>query len=90
MNSAIRTIVLCGGGVLATQLTGCGHGNNGHIVDLGGINHRDGNTDPLVNCVACHGEDLRGKIGPNCYIVRGDPNRCGSVLFRVLLSPCTA
>lgn len=67
MSRFISTIACCGVVVLATALTACGHGDNGHSVDLGGVNHRDGNTDPLVNCVACHGGDLRGRSGPNCY-----------------------
>lgn len=39
----------------------------GHTLVLGGVAHRPGNTDPLTNCVACHGSDLKGDVGPSCY-----------------------
>ena len=68
MNRALKTIVLCSAIALAPALTACSSGgSNGHTVDLGGVNHRDGNTDPLTNCVGCHGPTLHGGSGPSCY-----------------------
>lgn len=67
MNNVLKAIVLCGAVALAPMLTACSSGDNGHTVDLGGVNHRDGSNDPLVNCVSCHGSDLHGGSGPSCY-----------------------
>ncbi len=39
----------------------------GHDVILGGAAHKSGNTDPLKNCVSCHGSTLKGGEGPSCY-----------------------
>ncbi len=39
----------------------------GHTVNNGGVWHRPGYTDPLTNCVSCHGADLTGGDGPSCY-----------------------
>jgi hypothetical protein len=43
----------------------------GHTVNKNGIYHRPGLTDPLTNCVTCHGADLRGGSGPSCYKCHG-------------------
>lgn len=69
MNNSARAIVLCSVVVLFSQLTACSTqgGHDEHIVDLGGVDHRQGGTDPLVNCVFCHGADLQGHTGPSCY-----------------------
>lgn len=42
-------------------------GPTGHDLVLGGIAHKAGNTDPLKNCVSCHGATLKGGQGPSCY-----------------------
>ena len=39
----------------------------GHTDNQSGVWHRPGKEDPLTNCVACHGSDLRGGTGPSCY-----------------------
>jgi DnaJ-class molecular chaperone len=45
-----------------------GNGATGHDLILGnGIAHKAGNTDPLKNCVSCHGSKLQGGQGPSCY-----------------------
>jgi cytochrome c553 len=43
----------------------------GHTVNKNGVYHRPGLTDPLTNCVTCHGADLRGGSGPSCYSCHG-------------------
>jgi hypothetical protein len=50
-------------------LAGCGEDETpgSHTVDLGGADHAPGFADPLANCARCHGSDLRGGEGPNCY-----------------------
>jgi hypothetical protein len=67
MNASIRKALLCSALALAPLLAACGGDSNGHTVDLGGVNHRDGFVDPLTNCVGCHGATLHGGSGPNCY-----------------------
>lgn len=39
----------------------------GHDLILGGVAHKSGNTDPLKNCVSCHGAALKGGTGRSCY-----------------------
>jgi hypothetical protein len=44
----------------------------GHTVNKNGVYHRPGLTDPLTNCVSCHGSDLRGgTAGVSCYQCHG-------------------
>jgi mono/diheme cytochrome c family protein len=43
----------------------------GHTVNKNGVYHRPGLTDPMTNCVQCHGADLRGGSGPSCYSCHG-------------------
>lgn len=53
----------------------CGGDDDGqatHTVDKAGVLHREGLEDPLVNCVECHGADLRGARGPDCHSCHGD------------------
>lgn len=38
-----------------------------HSLLLGGVAHQPNNTDPLKNCVGCHGAQLKGGSGPSCY-----------------------
>jgi len=42
-------------------------GNPGHTEDHGGILHKPGGFEPFANCVSCHGEKLKGGVGPSCY-----------------------
>jgi mono/diheme cytochrome c family protein len=38
----------------------------------GGTYHKPGLNDPLTNCVACHGADLRGgTTGVSCFKCHG-------------------
>jgi hypothetical protein len=40
----------------------------GHTDVKGGVPHTPGGNDPLTNCVACHGADLKGGTsGQSCY-----------------------
>ena len=38
-----------------------------HTQNNGGVWHMPGHTNPLANCVSCHGADLTGGDGPSCY-----------------------
>ena len=67
MNKAKRWFVLFAMVSFSPVLAACSSGSGGHSVDLGGVSHRDGSTDPVSNCVGCHGSDLHGGDGPNCY-----------------------
>ena len=60
----------------SVSVFGCGGGGGKphHTVDLGGVIHADGFTDPLTMCTACHGDDLRGKDGPSCYSCHNNAN----------------
>jgi hypothetical protein len=50
-------------------LAGCGDDDSpgSHSEQLGNVGHAPGFRDPLVACTSCHGADLRGGKGPNCY-----------------------
>lgn len=63
--AAALTIILLAFAVLH----GCKNGGPApvHTVDLGGVFHGEGARDPLANCAGCHGRDLRGDAGRNCY-----------------------
>ena len=43
-----------------------------HTENQNGVWHRTGKENPLANCVACHGSDLRGGSGPSCYTCHND------------------
>ena len=44
----------------------------GHTVNKNGVYHRPGLTDPLTNCVQCHGTDLKGgSVGVSCFKCHG-------------------
>ena len=43
-----------------------------HTVNKNGVMHKSGLTNPLNNCVSCHGSDLRGgDVGVSCYSCHG-------------------
>ena len=46
---------------------------DGHTVVRGGAAHAPGLSNPLANCVGCHGADLRGgPVGqPSCFSCHG-------------------
>ena len=45
----------------------------GHTVMEGGVPHQAGLNNPEVNCVACHGADLKGGDAgqPSCFTCHG-------------------
>ncbi|MCB0747817.1 MAG: hypothetical protein KDC90_10185 [Ignavibacteriae bacterium] len=43
-----------------------------HTVNKNGVMHKSGLTDPLTNCVECHGSDLKGgTAGVSCFSCHG-------------------
>jgi len=43
-----------------------------HTVNKSGVYHKPGLSDPLTNCVSCHGADLKGgSVGVSCYQCHG-------------------
>ena len=43
-----------------------------HTISKDGHKHKSGLTNPTVNCISCHGSDLRGSdIAPSCYECHG-------------------
>jgi DnaJ-class molecular chaperone len=56
-----------------------GTGATGHDLVLGGIAHKTGHTDPLKNCVACHGATLKGGQGPTCYKCHDDSDHTRTI-----------
>jgi len=43
-----------------------------HTISQGGYMHKSGLTQPLVNCVSCHGSDLKGgTTGVSCFECHG-------------------
>ncbi|MHC1730559.1 MAG: hypothetical protein AB9888_00785 [Bacteroidales bacterium] len=43
-----------------------------HTVNQDGYMHKSGLTQPLTNCVSCHGADLRGgSTGVSCFECHG-------------------
>jgi cytochrome c551 len=71
MNSSIHVLVL--GSILAIVLSACGSGNTheGHTVDTkqpaqatAGAG-AGGEALYKANCIACHGANLEGTLGPN-------------------------
>jgi cytochrome c553 len=43
-----------------------------HTISKDGYMHKPGLEQPLANCVACHGNDLRGgTVGVSCYQCHG-------------------
>ena len=66
---AVRLLVLCSFAVVPF-FAACSDDDeapSSHTVDLGGVMHHDGYTDPLANCTGCHGATLHGGSGPSCY-----------------------
>ena len=68
--------------VLSVGLIGCdddddmiGPSNapSSHTISQDGVLHMEGFRDPLNNCAACHGADLRGGDDgePSCYSCHG-------------------
>jgi hypothetical protein len=38
-----------------------------HTLNMQGVFHQPGGTDPKKNCTSCHGVDFGGGTGPSCY-----------------------
>ena len=59
--------------------TGCEKSNNSnynppadHTISQDGYMHKSGLDQPLVNCVSCHGSDLKGgTTGVSCFECHG-------------------
>lgn len=47
--------------------SGCGRSTPPHNVDKNGVKHAAGLEQPLDNCTDCHGQDLKGGVGPSCF-----------------------
>jgi len=72
---SVLTIVL-----LAFMISSCEKSNNNpqynppadHTISNDGYMHKPGLQQPLVNCIACHGADLKGgTVGVSCYECHG-------------------
>ena len=65
-----------------------------HTEENGGAMHLPGKNDPLANCTACHGADLRGGTGPSCYTCHNKSdhtiNRMGKMHRAGTSSSCNA
>ena len=49
-----------------------GSAPEGHTINMSGAFHKTGLDNPQVNCVQCHGDDLRGGTsGVSCYSCHG-------------------
>jgi hypothetical protein len=49
-----------------------GNSPSSHTVNKNGVFHKTGLTNPLTNCIECHGSDLRGgSVGVSCYSCHG-------------------
>ena len=65
--------------IIPALIIGCERGNDSkhnppadHTVSKDGYMHKSGLTEPLVNCVSCHGSDLKGgAVGVSCYECHG-------------------
>lgn len=68
-----------GGQGLATKCATC-HGADSltppadHTETQGTTKHKPGKDDPLLNCVECHGKDLKGNFGKSCYLCHNSSN----------------
>lgn len=56
-----------GEGGAAGAAGAAGNGPPNHTESVGGVMHMTGKSDPLKNCVSCHGPALKGLAGPSCY-----------------------
>jgi hypothetical protein len=66
----MRSLVLLAGCavMVGVFVPGCeSDGPGSHTLSLAGTNHLEGHTDPLANCIECHGATLNGGRGPSCY-----------------------
>ena len=74
-----KLLMLIPAALLAAALTACNTATTpsatppaDHTVSKNGVLHKTGLTDPLTNCVSCHGADLKGGTsGVSCYSCHG-------------------
>jgi hypothetical protein len=69
-----RTARLAIAALALTVAAACGSSDgapSSHKVSKNGVMHMTGLTNPLVNCVACHGPSLQGGEGPSCTSCHG-------------------
>jgi len=65
--------------LMLVLITGCEETNNSkynppadHTISKDGYMHKSGLAQPLVNCVGCHGSDLKGgTTGVSCFECHG-------------------
>jgi cytochrome c553 len=55
------------------EFTGPSNAPASHTISREGVRHLPGLSDPLTNCVGCHGADLRGGNSgePSCFTCHG-------------------
>jgi hypothetical protein len=75
MKSIIIIFIL----LIAVFMTTCKSPESGrnapddHTINKGGFFHKPGLDNPVVNCVLCHGDDLRGGTsGVSCFSCHGE------------------
>jgi cytochrome c553 len=65
--------------IMLALVTGCEKSNDSnhnppadHTISKDGYMHKSGLEQPLVNCVSCHGSDLKGgSVGVSCFECHG-------------------
>jgi cytochrome c553 len=65
--------------LMLALITGCEKANDqkhnppqDHTINNAGFMHKSGLNQPLVNCVSCHGSDLKGgSTGVSCFECHG-------------------
>ena len=65
--------------LMLALITGCEKANDSkhnpppdHTISKSGFMHKSGLDQPLVNCVSCHGSDLKGgTAGVSCFECHG-------------------
>ncbi len=77
MKAQALAIIMAGGVALGMAACSSPAGDStsrpaDHTVNKSGVYHKPGLDNPLANCVACHGADLRGgTAGVSCYKCHG-------------------
>jgi cytochrome c553 len=65
---SVLIVVACNDSVTAPNSTS----PDDHTINRGGVRHKSGYTDPVNNCTACHGDDLRGgSAAVSCFKCHG-------------------
>jgi len=74
--TSFKAMIILG---MIVLFTGCENANDpkynppaDHTINHSGFMHKSGLNQPLVNCVACHGSDLKGgTTGVSCFECHG-------------------